>query len=457
MNRFKSLLYLLVVFSFILTACTGTPTQPAAAPQPTTESAQPSEAQPTTAEANPTAGQAQAPAGQEAVKLQLWGFAGEYEFLPQIIDDFHALHPNITIEITDIPEGDYITKIDTALLAKEPPDLGYMYERRWLKTGAFAPLDATLQQAGINIDDYNKGVMAHCSYEGKVYCIGTYTGAVLLYYNKDLFDAAGIAYPSSTVPMTIDEYAVMIKKLTKQSDDVNQKVWGGDAGAAHWWIDWQTMFSADGRKTEGFINDEATIHFYDVVSKLPKDGSVMTSAESQLLQGTDLLAQGKLASTIVDNAVAIPTLETAKIRYGAAVPPVEKAGDLPYTPTWTDGYGVFTNSKHPDEAKMFLTYLVKVGNEKQLERGTLSLNLKLAAEKNYGADNEGRKETLEAINVGSRPVSEIPGFWDVVGPLEDGFTQMVEDGTPPSEVLNSIAPDMQKKLDESWEVWDSIK
>ena len=190
---------------------------------------------------------------------------------------------------------------------------------------------------------------------------------------------------------------------------------------------------------------------------MTKDGSVMSSAESQLMEGTDLLAQGKLATSIVDNAVAIPTLEKANVRYGAAPPPVEKKGDKPFIPSWTDSYGVFTNSKHPEEAKMFLAYLVKKGNERQLELGTLSLNLKLAKEKNYGADNEGRKETLEAINSGSRPFVDIPNYFDVVGPLDDGYAQMVEEGRSAKEVLNELAPDMQKTLDQSWATWDSIK
>ncbi len=188
------------------------------------------------------------------------------------------------------------------------------------------------------------------------------------------------------------------------------------------------MFSADGRTIEGFVNDEATIHFYDVLASLPKDGSVMTSSESQLMEGSDLLAQGKLATSIIDNAVAIPTLETAKIRYGAAPTPVEKKGDPAFVPTWTDSYGVFSGSKHPEEAKKFLAYIVKAGNEKQLELGNLSLNLKLAGEKNYGADNEGRKEALDAINAGDLEIIDVPAFWDVVGPLEDGLTEMVEDG-----------------------------
>lgn len=444
MNRLKTVSYLMLIFAFLLSACTAAPSPTAAVPQAETGAVQPTAA-------------GKAPPAEGTVNLQLWGFAGEYEFLPQIIENFQAENPTIKVEITDIPEGDYVTKIDTALLAKEPPDVGYVYEHRWIKNGSFLPLETYLAQQDINLEDYNQNVMAGCMYEGKVYCIGTYTGAVLLYYNKDMFDAAGVAYPSSTEPMTIDEYAAMIKKLSKPSDDIQKRVWGGDAGAAYWWINRLSMFSPDGRTIEGYVNDEATIHFYEVLLGMQKDGSVMSSSEAQLMEGTDLLAQGKLATSIIDNAVAIPILETAKVRYGAAPPPVEKKGDPSYIPSWTDSYGVFTNSKHPDEAKKFLAYLVKKGNEKQLELGTLSLNLKLAGEKNYGADNEGRKETLQAINSGSGSFMEVPGFWDVVGPLEDGFAQMIEEGTPPKDVLNSMAPDMQKTLDQSWETWDSIK
>jgi multiple sugar transport system substrate-binding protein len=443
MNRFKSIIYLLIVFAFFITACTGTPSPAAVAPDNAQEATQPAADK--------------APAQQGKVNLQLWGFAGEYEFLPQLIKDFEAENPNITIEITDIPEGDYVTKIDTALLADEPPDLGYMYERRWIKNGSFLSLETFLQQEGINLADYNAGVMSTCTYEGKVYCIGTYTGAVLLYYNKDLFDKAGVSYPSSTVPMTIDDYAVMIKKLSVPSDDIQKRVWGGDAGVADWWIERSTMFSKDGRKIEGLINDAATVHLYEVLSSLPKDGSVMTATEAQLLEGSDLLAQGRLATSIIDNAVAIPTLEKANVRYGAAPPPVEKKGDPAYTPTWTDSYGVFTKSKHPEEAKKFMAYLIKKGNEKQLELGNLSLDLKLAAEKKYGADNEGRMETFEAIKVGALEVIDIPNFWEVVGPIDDGFSQMIEEGKSAKEVLDALAPDMQKTLDQSWETWDSIK
>lgn len=217
------------------------------------------------------------------------------------------------------------------------------------------------------------------------------------------------------------------------------------------------MFNKDGTKIDGFINDQDTIHAYQVIADMQKDGSVMTASESQLMEGTDLLAQGKLATSIIDNAVAIPTLEEMGIDWGAAPPPVEKKGDLPFTPTWTDAYGIFSQADHPNEAWAFLAYLIKNGNEKQLELGNLPLNLKLAEEKDYAGDSKGRQEALEAIKVGGREILDIPGFWDVIDPTWDGFNQIVEDGRPAAEVLNEIAPIMQETLDLNWKTWASVK
>ena len=48
-------------------------------------------------------------------------------------ETFETAHPDISIEVTDIPEDQYVTKIDTALAAGETPDIAFVYERRWLK------------------------------------------------------------------------------------------------------------------------------------------------------------------------------------------------------------------------------------------------------------------------------------------------------------------------------------
>lgn len=397
-------------------------------------------------------------AQDEPVTLNLWIFEGEDVFLPAVIDAFQAEHPNITIQITDIPEDEYVTKIDTAMLAGEPPDLGYIYERRWVVGGYFLPLDDKIAAAGINIDDYNVGGMTQaCQVDDHVYCIGTYTGAVLMFYNKDLFDAAGVPYPSATEPMTIDEYADMAHKLTVQSDNIDQRIWGGDADTTIWWMDAHNIFSEDGRSVEGYLNDEATAHTYQVIGDMHTNGSIISASEASLVAGADLLSTGRLATSIIDNAVAVPQLEAQGINWGAAVPPVEKAGDLPWVALWSDGLGVFNLSAHKDEAAMFATFLGTRGNELRLEvTGDLPLNMRLAEEANWAGDSEGRKEVLAAVKTARAPLF-IPDYWGVLDPVWDVISGlMLEDGMSAQDALNEVTPDVQDNLDEAWHTWEQV-
>ena len=152
---------------------------------------------------------------QEPVTLDLWIFEGEEDLLPALEEAFEAAHPNINVEITLIPEDQYVVKIDTALAAGSPPDIGYLYDRRWVKLGKILPLDETIATHEIDLADLNQAIIGGtCMIDGQVYCLGSYTGAVALLYNKAMFDAAGLAYPSATEPMTVDEYAELAAQLS---------------------------------------------------------------------------------------------------------------------------------------------------------------------------------------------------------------------------------------------------
>ena len=221
---------------------------------------------------------------------------------PALEEAFETAHPNIDLEITLIPEDQYVVKIDTALAAGSPPDIGFLYEQRWVKTGNILPLGETIAAHEINTDDFNQAVMdGWCFAEGQVYCLGSYSGATVLLYNKALFDAAGAPYPSTTEPMTIDEYADLVMRLGTPSDDIAARIWGGTAEPPHWWMDSRNLFNEDGRQVAGYVNDEATKHAYEVVANLVSDGYAPSGSIMQTL-GTegaeDLFQQGKLAMTI---------------------------------------------------------------------------------------------------------------------------------------------------------------
>ena len=393
------------------------------------------------------------PAGEQ-VTLNYWGFEGEIEFLPTSIEAFEKENPNINVEVTEIPEGDYYTKIDTALLAGEGPDLGLMFGYRWVKAGKVLPLDDAIKQYNIPFDDYNKGAITRdCVFEGKIYCVGTYTGAILMLYNKDIFDQFGVEYPSATVPMSMQEYADMALKLTKKSDNIEERIWGGDAVPYYWWMEWSTQLSSDGRKIDGYINDDATIQAHQIMADMRTAGSAMTTSEGSMVQmeGPDMLVQGKLATTINDNIVAIPAAEKAGIRWGAAVVPTEQKGDTAWTTTWTDSVGVFSTSKHPDEALKFVAFLGTKGNELRVEMGDMPLDMKLAEK--WAGDSEGRQQALAAIGL-ARENLFCPGFFDAAGLIWDAWTAITDEGVSAKEAIDTVAPEMQTILDESWKTFD---
>jgi multiple sugar transport system substrate-binding protein len=414
----------------------------------------------TPAAATPAANQAQptpntAASSGEKVTLNLWIFEGEEGFLPKLKEGFEKKYPNITLEITEIPESDYVTKIDTALAAGATPDIAFIYEPRWVKAGKFLAIDDIVSKYSINVADFNQGIVKNsCTMNGKLYCLGTYTGAVLLFYNKDMFDAAGLSYPSPTVPMTIDEYEAAAAKLYKPNDDIKQRVYGGSSGISFWWMDPATRFSPDGRKIEGYLNDDATIHSYEVLADMVKQGYSPSEADSSLLGDQDLVATKQMGMEIIDNIVAIKQLEDAGINWGAAPVPVEKKGDQPWVAVWTDSMGVFTQSKHPQEALEFIAYMATDGNALRVDFGSYPLNNKVALEKNWAGNSQGRKEAMQAIGL-ARGTVWVPSFWD--HGEGDAFGYMVDGSKTAKQALDDAAKGAQEELDKAWEAWDNIK
>jgi multiple sugar transport system substrate-binding protein len=386
--------------------------------------------------------------------INLWIFEGEDAFVPTLVKGFEAEHPGLKVKVTDIPEDNYVTKIDTALAAGEPPDIGYMYEARWIKAGRVEALDDVIASHGIDTANYNQNAFSFCVLDGKTYCLGSYAGAIMLFYNKDLFDKAGEPYPSATEPMTIDEYAALSARLTQPNDDRSKYVWGGYADVTTWWLDWRDLFSEDGQHAEGYVNDASTIHMYDVLAKMVRDGDSPSESDFDFFGNTDPLATGQMAMTIVDNVVAIPTLEKAGINWGAAPVPVEKEGDPAWVSSWSDAWSVFEGGGNTEAAKEFVAFAGTEGNTLRANAGQMPLDSTVAVDTGWAGDSPGRKEALQVMQL-ARPGIFLPAnVFTIDPPLWDAFTLMVEGDKDAQTAINDAAPDMQQNLDRAWQTWN---
>jgi len=408
-----------------------------------------------------TAGQAEeatsAPA-EEQVTLTLWAYEGYQDFLPVLIEAFEAKYPNIRVELTNIPEDQYGVKVETAIAAGTPPDLGFTGDRRWYKQGLFLPLDDSIAEAGIDLSTWSAGILGQegtenaeesCRYDGKIYCLGSYTGAVMLFYNKDMFDAAGIDYPEPWPPMTIDEYVDLACRLT----DKDNEVWGAANGDPVTWLPWETFVSPDGRTAEGVVNGPTSVRVHEQIASLFQNGCAPSlNVMDPWQQGVDFFAQGKLAMVVTDFQ-SLFKIENAGINYGVTHPATPE-GVEPFFNVWTDSIGVFAKAAHPEEAKLFVMYQATEGQRLRVEEmGDVPVSLKVAEELNWADEVPGRQEALQVLEH-ARPNVFIPNRWEVAGPLFDAFGYIVSEEKPAQEALDEAAVLMQENLNKEWANWE---
>ncbi len=146
------------------------------------------------------------------ITVELWEW-GSDELFQQIIDGYQAIHPNVTIKLVNNPWEDYWTKLPLALDGENGPALFNVHNSYHENLiNYLAPLDIPLEDLQADFT----GVDAHVI-DGKVYYIdyGMMTGSV--YYNKDMWEAAGLT--EEDIPKTWDQMREVAKKLTIKEGD----------------------------------------------------------------------------------------------------------------------------------------------------------------------------------------------------------------------------------------------
>jgi multiple sugar transport system substrate-binding protein len=139
---------------------------------------------------------------------------------------FMERHPNIKIEAENTTFADYLQKYTTQAAGGTLPDIMYSqfsWAQQLIQAGLFIPLDDYIaQQADFNLDDFTPPSLISYRREDQLYGIPYDEGPGNLYYNKDLFDAAGIPYPDET--WTLDRLKEVALELT--SGEGAEKIYG---------------------------------------------------------------------------------------------------------------------------------------------------------------------------------------------------------------------------------------
>ena len=145
-----------------------------------------------------------------------WGSPEEAVSHKQVADAFMKVHPEIKIETWNEPWDNYFTKIQALWASgdsKAVPDIAFLWPTpRYAAEGVLENLDSYIQKSGYDLNDYWPGLLESAKYNGSVYGLPRDIESNVLYYNKDMFDKAGVKYPDEN--WTWDDLLAAAEKLT---------------------------------------------------------------------------------------------------------------------------------------------------------------------------------------------------------------------------------------------------
>lgn len=274
---------------------------------------------------------------------------GNEENLAKIVSAFEKENPNITVDVTTLPYGDYGTALQTDLAAgtvSDVFDVEYSNYASYQANGVLAPI--TLKST----DAYRASLIDAYSTDGTSYALPSSFSDVVVFYNADLFDAAGLDYPSQDWTWADEKAAA--EKLT----DTGAGVWGD-----HQPISFYEYYKVLAQNGESFLNKDKTKVAFNTPGGIEaakwlvdKSGTVMPTIEQG--QGTadfdtNLFLDGKLAM-MHTGIWMFGTISKVPFGWDIAVEPGNKQQA---SAVFSNAVGVSATSKNTAAATKFAEFL----------------------------------------------------------------------------------------------------
>ncbi|GGA42132.1 ABC transporter substrate-binding protein [Paenibacillus physcomitrellae] len=318
------------------------------------------------------------------IRFATWDTGQSLQFEQEVAKQFEQKHPNIKVQVEPYGDG-FDQKMSAGFGAGDPPDVMYMYNFPTYKE-SLEPLDSYIEKdADLNIDDFYPGLLNYDRIDGVTYGLPVGFTTRVVYYNKKLFDEAGVAYPQDG--WTWDDLKQMAVKLT----DKSKKQYGigmrasvdvyGLQGTV--WSNGGSYVSDDGKQIDGYMNGKETVEALETQSNAIKDGyGVLVGGKNQQ-SGDDIFKAGKIAMWET-GLWPLQGFKDANMDFGTVVTPA--FGDKPLKGVINESaISIAKDSKHKEEAWEFLKFFVSPESIK-IRTADLPVRSSTAKEMNLSED-----------------------------------------------------------------------
>lgn len=311
---------------------------------------------------NSDASAAEAGNGDEepvTIEVAVSGSAQEMEIHQQKFDLYMEEHPNVTIKPVDIGTERF-QKLMTLIGSGTAPDIIYINE--WCYSLAYRdvllPLDSYIEaDTEFDLADYPESLLVPLRYEDQLYALPQEVSPYVIYYNKDMFEAAGLELP--TDDWTMDDFYAAAKALT--NPDKNVYGYRHPGAWADQILNWFSLsgveFDTSGTEVTGLDTPEALsalefLYNLVVVDKLSPNPAALTA----MGKSADAMFRNQSVAMEASGLWTLPTYKADPLSFEWDVVRMPR-GETQKVKAGILNWGISADTKNPDAAWDLLKFL----------------------------------------------------------------------------------------------------
>lgn len=389
---------------------------------------------------------------QVTITWAFWGDPWEVEINERIIEVFEADHPNIHIETLHRPYDSYFKELRAKLDAGEPiADVLFWSEVPVdVSKGYFMDLTPLMQAENYNLDDFFPGLLVHFKVRQGVYGLPRDSDTKVIYYNKRLFNQAGLPYPKTG--WTWND----LRETSLKLKEANVAPYSFAYEVNSWWMLWMwqngiQIFDDKLFPTQTDLDKpaaaEAVQFFADLtnVDQVTPPYAMMLNSENI----ASLFKEGKLAMAFGNHALIPAFAQVEELEWDVAgLPQNQRRANV----AAGAGYVIGANTSHPDAAWTFLKFLSGFkGQAIFAESGIAVPALRSVAQSEVFMEQRPQHNALvflEEAEIGE-PTPAFPGSSDIIELINKALVPVWQGQQDAASALNKVLPQVKEIIAEA--------
>ncbi len=345
------------------------------------------------------------------LRIANWGGAGSDSAVDQayrwVFAEFERRHPGVEIQVEGTPGSqEYVNKMLLSFVAKSAPDVMTIDASSaavFVDNGLIQDLAPYIaKDKSFDSSAYYPNVLDITRRADRLYSIPLDFTPMVVYYNKALFDAAGVPYPKED--WTTDDFLAKAKALTQNGKfGFDFTTWM--PGWVMWlWNNGADVLSPDGSRASGYFDSpksEETLRMLADMVLVDKSSPALSQAAAV---GVDPFANGDCAMAVsghwsLSTYASSPRLDIEKI----GVAPMPHGPDMPsQTVMYEASVGITRDAKHPDLAWELVKWMTSAEAQRKIQSSLIAVCARKDVSQEL-AKNEREKSFLRIVSSARAP------------------------------------------------------